>query len=169
MTIAAAVMSSARTRTGRDDWRTPTTVLDRVRRIGPIALDPCGNPENSVGARVCYWGEPDSADGLACGWSLGGLVFVNPPYSQFRAWAAKAALEAKAGTQLIMLVPARTDTQAWRIATGEADCVALWRGRLTFVGGNAPAPFPSALIACNVGVRAMRRAFGDVADVWVAP
>lgn len=171
MTISAAVMSSARTGTGRDDWCTPSVVLDRVRGIAPIVLDPCTNGMNPTGAQIFFVGEYD--DGLSEDWHTftfrPELIYVNAPYSQMAKWAAKAADEAKGGARIVMLVPARTDTAWWRAATSEADAVAFWRGRITFVGAPHPAPFPSAIIAYNIGHRALKRAFGDVADVWCVP
>ena len=63
----------------RVDWNTPPEVLARVRRLGPILLDPCSN----AGSRV------DAAIGLTSGgpvvpWAVapGGVLFINPPYGR---------------------------------------------------------------------------------------
>jgi hypothetical protein len=98
----------------RDDWQTPGSVLTRVNRLGGIAgggcrwitLDPCSAPDNPTGATSWVW--PPDGDGLALNWLdhmrgvIGGpgLVFVNPPYSQMKAWAAKIAHEARQGCEI---------------------------------------------------------------------
>ena len=46
--------SSARTGTGRDDWCTPSSILERVRQHGPISLDPCSGAGSVVEARVAF-------------------------------------------------------------------------------------------------------------------
>lgn len=167
----AAIMSSARTGTGRDDWRTPPDVLAAITtHIGRIQVDPCASYEASGWfAEDLNITEHDRPCGLAQDWQGRGLVFVNPPYSKFKWWAKKANEESVHTTPILLLVPARTDTKAWRLVTQHADCVAFWRGRITFVGAENGAPFPSAIVAHNIGRRAMLRAFGDVADVWSCP
>jgi site-specific DNA-methyltransferase (adenine-specific) len=165
-------MSSAKG-VGRDDWCTPAAVLTRVRQVGNIVLDPCTSESNPVDAVMCMH-LPDS-DGLTrswWGWMSGerGLAFVNPPYSQMKAWAEKVAAEAKQGTPIIALVAARTDTRWWRDLWAAADVVGFWRGRLRFEVDGVPqgtAPFPSALIGCNIGRRRFEKAFFDVANVVV--
>lgn len=146
--ISPALMSSARTASGRDDWQTPPHVLDLVRQVAPIALDPCTDECNPTGAASFVY-RPDG-DGLAFSWIDSdldpGLVYVNPPYSKIRTWLGKCAEEGRLGVEIIALVPARTDTRAWHDSASRADAICFWRGRLTFVGATAGAPFPSALL-----------------------
>lgn len=154
-----AMFSTARTGEGDDTWRTPPEVLDRVRRLGPIGLDPCTAPDNPVGAPV-FFTELD--DGLARSWAGFGLVFCNPPYSQLRAaWGLKIAREGLRA-EIVSLVPARTETEWFREACwSSASAVCFWYGRLTFVGGEASAPFPSALPYHGPRPEAFARAFED--------
>ena len=86
---------------------------------------------------------------------MGGYsVFCNPPYGrQISDWVAKGYKESrKPGTVVVMLIPARPDTQYWHdyILNGKADEVRFIRGRLKFTDENGkakdPAPFPSALV-----------------------
>lgn len=172
----APLMSSARTGEGSDHWCTPPEVLGLVREMGPIDLDPCSNPNSVVGASRSFDGV--EWDGLVESWcdrvdTLGiyrGIVFVNPPYSAMSAWATKMRMEALLGSPIIALIPARTDTKAWRVLMECADAVAYWRGRIRFIVGGVqggPAPFPSAVVGLNVSQRRMRRVFGDVAEVMV--
>ena len=126
-------------RSKRDDWRTPPEVIDVVREAfrGSIDLDPCGNRYSLVGAKkqlLLSKGE----DGLVTEWK--GRTFVNPPFSSGKLWLAKAASSPRAET--ILLMPARVDTKAFHEHGVKADAVAFWKGRITFVGAPASAPFP---------------------------
>lgn len=133
---------------GKDDWQTPDVVLEMVRRLGPIILDPATSPDNPTNA-AHFLTEKDN--GLSRPWNYGGLIFVNPPYSQMKQWAWKIATEATIGADpLVALVPARTDTAWWATLMEARPTVAFWRGRLKFKGAPSGAPFPSALLFYNV-------------------
>lgn len=155
-------------------WTTPRSFLELLRPFGPIALDPCGNPHDQVGAAVSWWGlshpGEHGVDGLAESWAdaaRGGLAFFNPPYSlAVVKWAAKAVDEARAGAELIGLLPARTDP-AWAHANvfGAADAWLLWRGRLQFEnpppdvkGGGSNVPSLVAYYGRRIGL--FRDVFG---------
>jgi len=146
-----ALFSSARTGSGRDDWQTPESVLTLVRRVGEIALDPCAPADNNVGAAKFHTEHGETHDWKAD--AGGGLVFVNPPYSQLRVWMDKCARAAAAGATIISLIPARTDTKAWKLAMKGSPTVAFWQQRIKFVGGAHVAQFPSAFIywGCDPG------------------
>lgn len=120
-------------------WTTPVPVLERVRQVAPILLDPCGNEASlaTVAARVTVmhgaptgrflpvYGAPDSCytigDGLALDWKLicatvtaptvgSGLTFVNCPYGRAAGpFVEKMVVEAAKGVEIIGLLPARTD------------------------------------------------------------
>jgi site-specific DNA-methyltransferase (adenine-specific) len=140
--VNRAVMSSS-----KHDWQTPERVLDLVRQVGPIALDPCTTAENPCDARVCF---VPPADGLALQWSweinADGVIYVNPPYGRaIGAWVDKCVLEAGYAGQIILLVPARPDTAWYDVAKQGANALCEVRGRLRFKGADAGAPFPSAL------------------------
>jgi len=126
-------------RSKRDDWRTPPEVIAVVKEAfgGTIDLDPCGNRYSLVGAKKQYLlsrGE----DGLDAEWH--GRVFVNPPFSNAKDWLEKAACSTHAETLLLM--PARVDTRSFHKFGVTANAFAFWKGRSTFVGGKASAPFP---------------------------
>lgn len=128
----------------REDWNTPQVVVDLLRKFWPrgIDLDPCSNPTSLVPAtrRVML---PD--DGLEKAWT--GRVFVNPPFGDLAAWMGKAAgAGVTREAELIFLCPVRTDTRAWQTHAVTADRVLFWKGRMTFVGAPAAAPFPTALL-----------------------
>lgn len=132
---------------GREDWRTPPDVVELVRSLwgGKIGLDPCAPPDPAhVIAKGNMAGPAGSpADGLAARWR--GTVYVNPPFSGLADWAAKCSAEGKAGAEVVLLLPARTDTAYWHDHIATAQAVCFWRGRMRFVGAPSSAPFPAAL------------------------
>ena len=136
----------------RVDWNTPETVLQIVRQMGPIGLDPCSNERSTVGAALTY---NEAADGLAQQWAGRGLVFVNPPYGKtakgepatgIAPWIRKCSEEAAHGAEIVALVPARTETKWFQGDGFTAQRICFWRGRIRFQGAKAGAPFPSALL-----------------------
>lgn len=175
----------------RDDWQTPAEVLELVRRVGPIALDPCTSPDNPTGARhwCIQWPDSPAADGPAVSWdapeechadgltlpwddlAAGGLVYVNPPYSRgnLGRWAARCHSAALCGAEVIALVPVDTSTGWWHdyCAPPKSQAVCFYRGRLRFVGAPGPAPFASALVYW--GPRRFRFAdvFADAGAIWI--
>ena len=76
---------------------------------------------------------------------------MNPPYSQWQKWVAKAAEEAAKGATVVALLPARTDTKAFHAFIWQQPNVEIRfiRGRITFVGAPDPAPFPSMIVVFN--------------------
>lgn len=133
----------------RDDWRTPTSVLTRVRQVAELCwpgisdrpgagifLDPCSNADGSTGAAYNYSGpDGNGFDGLVESWgdaSNDGLVFPNWVYSQSAAWVAKMVAAAADGVPIIGLGPARPDTQWHRTAMTRASALVFWRSRITF-------------------------------------
>lgn len=168
MTLNPAVNASARVAgsTSSDDWQTPPAVLERVRRVRPIGLDPCGSPDNPTGAQINLY--PPRDDGLTVPWHPPAftLVYVNPPYSTVAAWASKVVREAAADNEIISLVAARPDSRwffsmVWETATA----VCFWKGRLRFVGAPASAPFPSAVVYHGPRSRVFESAFREVGRV----
>ena len=148
------------------DWQTPEEVLDVVRSVAPITLDPCTSPENPTGA--AQWFTP-GMESLTRSWNVDGLVYVNPPYGRaMREWMRKLSEEHLAGRvdEAILLIPARTDTAAWRdYVAPVALAVAFWHGRIRFRGAPAGAPFPSAFVYYGFRPRVFQDAFRDHASI----
>jgi site-specific DNA-methyltransferase (adenine-specific) len=141
--------SSARgSGTGRDDWSTPRDLFEAIERRHRLcfALDAACEEHN----RMCVTGAVD-VDGLKADWSAFGPTWVNPPYSEVRAWMHKARNE---GTRVPVacLVPCRPSTRWWAESVhsphGEtcAAFVDLLFGRVKFDGAPSGAPFPSAVV-----------------------
>lgn len=133
-----------------DEWATPQWLYDAINDMyGPFTLDPCATAETAK----CSTFFTQADDGLARDWA-GHTAFVNPPYSrgQQSLWVRKCYEEGcKPDTRTVMLIPARTDTKRWHAYVMKADEVRLIAGRITFVGADAGAPFPSATVHFNGG------------------
>jgi len=159
-------------------WCTPPEVLDRVRKVNNIALDPCSNPMSIVDADLEIM---PPQDGLTVPWLQdGGLTFVNPPYGrEVKYWTAKARKEASKGAEIILLTAARVDTRWFHedLFSG-ASAICFWKGRIKFIDpvtrkqGN-PALFPSAVVYWGDNCLGFAKAFADAGYVmypvyWVA-
>lgn len=178
MNRLSPLMSSA-----NSEWQTPPVVLELVRKVVPIALDPCTTVANPCGAEeiaiaVVRMEMPERVhvDGLALDWAAvverrGGLVYVNPPYGRaIGDWTDKCRnVAAEQGIDVIALLPARTDTRWWQAdcAPPEAAAVCFWSGRLTFVGAPAPAPFPSALVYWGPNKYRFADVFAARGAIWM--
>lgn len=110
-----------------DNWRTPELIYNQFLKEN--YFDPC--PYES------------KFDGLLIEW--GGKNFVNPPYSQIKKWVDKCIEEHKKGKEIILLIPARTDTQYFRKLVDYGVNIIFITGRLHFNDSNS-APFPSCYI-----------------------
>jgi hypothetical protein len=86
-------------------WRIPLTAMEATR----YDLDPCSNEHATVPAR---WTVAPPRDGLAAQW--GGLVWMNPPYSDVGPWFEAATEAAKAGAIVFGVVPHAPSIAAWK-------------------------------------------------------
>lgn len=128
-----------------DDWETPQDLFDQLNAEFGFDLDVCASEANAKCER--YFSA--DADGLAQEWA--GVCWMNPPYGGVIAkWVKKASDSAKAGATVVCLVPARVDTAWWWDYCRFAE-VRFLRGRLRFGGGDAGAPFPSAVVIFGRG------------------
>jgi hypothetical protein len=134
-------------------------------------LDPCSNSHDApkVAAHQHYTAEDD---GLAQPWS--GRVFMNPPYGrEVGAWIEKLRREWARGdvTELIALLPSRTDTEWFNALTGGTDdaVICFIAGRLTFIGNNDPAPFPSMAVYFGPKHDLFTYHFLQVGSIWQRP
>lgn len=147
------------------EWYTPTEIIECVLRVlGEINLDPCSNEGEPNIPALSHFTVRD--DGLAQNWF--GRVYMNPPYGRvISLWAEKLNTEFIRShvIEAIALVPARTDTDWFRLFRDCAIC--FIDGRLRFSGMNNSAPFPSAAIYFGKDISKFDVAFRDMGDVWV--
>ena len=114
-----------------DNWSTPKIIYKRyIEKLR--YFDPC--PLNSA------------FDGLEIEWKE--YNFVNPPYSKIKQFVDKAIEEHKKGKQILLLIPARTDTKYFKRLVEYGCDITFVTGRLHFNNSNS-APFPSCYIRLN--------------------
>jgi phage N-6-adenine-methyltransferase len=125
-----------------DEWETPQEFFDALDAVFHFMLDVCATHVNAKCGR--YYTKED--DGLLQAWS--GVCWMNPPYGwEISSWVKKAYESSLyAGTVVVCLLPARTDTAWWHdYVIPHAENVDFIRGYLRF-SGRGPAPLPSALV-----------------------
>lgn len=144
---------------------TPRDVLAAVVEcFGAIDLDPCSNDGAPNVPAARHYTRAD--DGLAQPWY--GRVFMNPPYGREIGLWVRKLLNEQDVTAAIALVPARTDTEWFDNLTREA-VVCFVTGRLTFIGNEEPAPFPSAIVYLGPHQDHFARVFQEFGSLWCRP
>lgn len=74
-------------------------------------------------------------------------MFCNPPYSKIAEWVRKCYEESlKAGTLVVMLIPARTDTKYFHDYILHRSEIRFIKGRIKFGSEKNSAPFPSMIV-----------------------
>jgi len=127
-----------------DEWETPQDLFDKLNREFEFDLDVCATKENTKCRN--WYGE--ELDGLKQNWQ-GHIVFCNPPYSQISDWVKKASEEVNSDTKIIMLIPARVDTQWFHKYIYNKAEIRFIKGRLKFGDSKNSAPFPSMVVIFN--------------------
>lgn len=151
---------------GKDTWRTPRELFDKLDAEFNFLVDGAADESNHL---THDWYGPGSTlgeDALALpDWratpEAPNRIFLNPPYSRVADFVRKARAEADAGNALVvLLVPARTDTAWWHDViwdqtTNAPHCrteIRFIRGRLKFSESENSAPFPSAVVVLHPSV-----------------
>lgn len=131
----AAIFSRA-----TDEWATPQWLFDKLNEEFHFTLDVCANEDNAK----CKTFFSKVQDGLQQQWD--GVIWCNPPYGrQIKQWVKKASEAAASGNTVVMLIPARTDTEWFHeYVYGKAE-IRFIRGRVKFGGSKNNAPFPSMI------------------------
>lgn len=137
MNNQAAMVSSE-----KHDWETPKELFEKIDDEFNFTIDVCALPHNAKCKRF-YTPE---ADGLKQNWG-GETCWMNPPYGREQIkWIEKAYEESKQGTTVVCLIPARPDTKLWHEIIFPNAEVRFIKGRISFVGAESAALFPSALV-----------------------
>jgi site-specific DNA-methyltransferase (adenine-specific) len=162
-------MNKAMFSSEKDSWGTPQNIRNAVfafARGEENVVDPCPG-DTPVG-------EARQGDGLEQTWYIKPMdptkgrpvVYVNPPYGREPPrWVQKAVVEAGRDTEILMLVPSRTDTQWFHQALHSADLTCFLRGRLTFLGAKNPAPFPSVVFYWGGNTTRFAEIFGALGNI----
>ena len=120
-----------------DLWATPQTFYDMLDKEFHFTLDVCAIAEN---AKCDNYYTPE-IDGLKQEWT--GVVWCNPPYGRdIKKWVEKAY---NSKCKVVMLLPARTDTNWFHNYIYKKAEIRFIKGRLKFGGGKNAAPFPSMI------------------------
>ena len=120
-----------------DHWRTPSKLYNWfVKQCN--YFDPC--PYKCT-----------EFNGLEIAWPKN--VFCNPPYSEINKWVDKAIKEHERqyDSDILLLVPARTDTKWFKKLQTHACKISFFEGRLRFNDSKNGAPFPSILVELYYG------------------
>lgn len=128
----------------KQNYQTPIELLKAIKlrfKIDEFAWDLAADKENTVVPTFFpgqsqleqkrYYNEAD--DSLTQSWTKGGWNWCNPPYADIEPWVAKAAREAQAGAQTVMLVPASVGSNYWRIWVEPYAYQSFLNGRLCFI------------------------------------
>jgi len=107
----------------KDDWKTPTALLQELNKEFKFDFDPC--PYQCT-----------TFDGLKIGW--GKSNFINPPYSLKlkEAFIRKAFEESKKGKLCVMLLPVSTSTKIFHEVIYPNAEIRFLKGRVKFAGVN---------------------------------
>jgi hypothetical protein len=149
----------------RNDWCTPKHIIDTVTDfLDEIDLDPCSNSKEhpNVPARQRYTVEDD---GLTLPWW--GRVYMNPPYGDtIGLWVERMVTldRARDIECAVALLPARPGSAWFKLLRDCALC--FIDGRLTFVGADSGAPFPSVLAYTGDEWERFRDAVAHLGDVF---
>lgn len=123
-----------------DEWETPGWLFDRLDQNYKFEFDAAAQKHNALCAE---W----SNDSLTLDWTIYENIWLNPPYSRVAEFVEKAYLTAEeAGSLVVCLVPARTDTRWWHEFALRSDAIWFVRGRLRFSESKNSAPFPSVVV-----------------------
>lgn len=143
--ITSGLMSS-----NTPEWATPQGFFDALNREFSFTLDPCSTHENAK----CEKHYTKEDDGLSKNWG-GEVVFCNPPYGRELPKWVKKCYEESRHADVVMLIPARTDTRWFHdYIYGRAE-IRFIKGRLKFGNAKQAAPFPSmvAIYRASQGVQ----------------
>lgn len=135
-----------------DEWATPQAFWEALDAEFAFDVDAAASIIN----HKCpvWYGERIDALALEAWASVPSSIWLNPPYSQCRAFIAKAAEQSRRGHTVVCLLPSRTDTRYWHEHIWDAAChqpragvsIRFLRGRLKFGTSANSAPFPSVLV-----------------------
>ena len=117
----------------KQDYCTPLEFIKAVehRLHAKFVIDLAASKENTV-ADIFYT-EADDSLTPDLKWDWGGWAFLNPPYADIAPWVFKAAVEARLGAHIAMLVPASVGANWWRDYVEPNAYQVFLNGRLCFI------------------------------------
>ena len=145
MGVFGTKQSATRYDSVKQEWETPPDLFAPLDAEFHFTLDAAADAKNTK-AKEFYTAEQD---GLKQNWGTH-TVWVNPPYgdgsSKLKDWVDKACMSARFGATVVMLIPARTNTNWFHDYCLQFGEVRFLRGRPKFIGCNHGLPQPLCLI-----------------------
>lgn len=152
------------------NWETPKWLILLCTEIFHLEIDAASSDRNAKFGK-CLTEKDDSLEDIS--WStkiakkyncanIKRRFWLNPPYGrQIPKWVKKVCKEVEELEEVLVLLPARTDTKWFKKIQTVARVTYFLEGRLTFLDNDycslfgledikgEPAPFPSVLIYCS--------------------
>jgi site-specific DNA-methyltransferase (adenine-specific) len=129
----------------RQDWVTPSSLFDTLNEEFHFTLDAAADHINTKAAS--FFTKED--DGLAQDWGTH-IVWLNPPYGdgvgKLSEWVNKSAIASGNGATVVMLIPARTNTNWFHDICLKYGEVRFLRGRPKFEGAKHGLPQPLCFV-----------------------
>lgn len=127
------------------EWETPETLFGPLHAEFGFTLDAAATEKNAKADLYI----DRHANGLTTSWGSH-VVWVNPPFGDRGAklvdWVRKARRESEKGATVVMLIPARTNTNWFHDICLKHGEVRFVRGRPKFVGATEGLPQPLCLV-----------------------
>lgn len=131
------------------EWYTPPHILNLVYEVFDVDLDPASPAVPTVKAHEYY---TKKENGLLNSWY--GNVYLNPPYGRdIKPWILKAVLEYESHNvqNMLLLIPAKTDTLWFNRLMAQTTCFCTIIGRINFIAGDnqehyKTGTFPSLMV-----------------------
>jgi phage N-6-adenine-methyltransferase len=112
-------------------YKSPSAFMGVVRQEFPLTWDLAACPDNAQA--VQYLTETENSLAADRPWRrLGGWLWLNPPYGNIGAWAAKCAEESRHGARILFLVPAAVGSNWYADHVHDRAEVRFLRPRLVF-------------------------------------
>ena len=128
------------------EWETPQDLFNELNNEFNFGWDLAATKENAK----CKYFFTKEQDALGKDWFMiksAWALWCNPPYGRdIGKWVKKAHLETMKGANIVMLLPARTDTKWFHDFIYGQHGIRFLKGRLKFGGAKHPAPFPSMVV-----------------------
>ena len=137
----------------KQDWGTPQAFFDALHAQYQFTIDAAANALNH---KLPRWYGPggEREDATAAPWDRNEVYWCNPSYDNQRAFVRQGYDVMTRGGVAMFLLPARTDTRLFHDFIWDRElrrpyrgvAVDFLKGRLTFEGAPASAPFPSMVV-----------------------
>lgn len=121
----------------RDHYRTPAGLIAAIERFMGLkfTLDVCATEENAIAS--AFFTEVDDALYEGTEWKTrnGGMVFMNPPYSNLLPWVTRAERQARAhGVIVVGVLPDDRSTNWYQFGVfGKATMELIPQKRISFL------------------------------------